>query len=413
MTSAHRIVFFLMFVTSGFAVDDDASVFIQSTVSRQKQLNGATLNSTSSSSPVIFDGAVHSDIVVSPGTVGGTCTGWRCAAAASRTFAKGDSIIGVSFKATTSESHIKICITDTVKPIDSNPALWWQDCQVGMCFRGTMVATTPLVLQMDDPPNYWPYTGTFAGNGDFANDVYSIEINSNDHIDIKRNGAVFFTSANPVRYPWHVLTDTYTPTSPSTLNSIQYVTGGGGGGGGASAHGDPHMTNVLGESFDLRRTGAHVLLHIPRGAEPQDALLHVEARVRRGVSCWKTYIRTLNITGLWAEKDKSGGMHFAAESLTNLTEHQKTQVWQLIAGPVHMKVSCVYTNRNFAYLNFAASHLGKVGQPIGGILGEDDHVLATTAKCPPELALQAVAESSDDPESRGRADMDPTWADME
>merc|ERR1719433_82902 len=172
----------------------------------------------------------------------------------------------------------------------------------------------------------------------------------------------------------------------------------------ATSVGDPHMTNILGETFDLHRTGMHVLLHIPRGAEPENALLHVEARIRRGAVCWKTYIRTLNITGLWAETSKSGGMHFAAESLTNITEHQKNQVWKLNTGPVRIKVTCVYTPKNFAYLNFAASHLDKVGEPIGGILGEDDHVLASTSKCPTEVALQAVAEISDDPVSSARAD---------
>ena len=45
----------------------------------------------------------------------------------------------------------------------------------------------------------------------------------------------------------------------------------------ASGRGDPHLQNIHGERFDLMRPGKFELMHIPRGATVENALLVVEA----------------------------------------------------------------------------------------------------------------------------------------
>jgi len=64
-----------------------------------------------------------------------------------------------------------------------------------------------------------------------------------------------------------------------------------------SATGDPHLTNMLGERFDLLKRGTHVFIQIPRGADAEHTLLRVEANVTGGKLCNYAFIRELKITG--------------------------------------------------------------------------------------------------------------------
>ena len=59
----------------------------------------------------------------------------------------------------------------------------------------------------------------------------------------------------------------------------------------ATASGDPHLVNILGQKFDLLQRGTHVLIQIPRGAAPEDTLLRVEANVTEGESCDYAFIK--------------------------------------------------------------------------------------------------------------------------
>jgi len=71
------------------------------------------------------------------------------------------------------------------------------------------------------------------------------------------------------------------------------------------AKGDPHLTNVYGQHFDLMKTGAHVFVHVPRHTVKVKTLLMITAEVLCvGASCADMYIQAVNITGHWVRIHK-------------------------------------------------------------------------------------------------------------
>lgn len=136
----------------------------------------------------------------------------------------------------------------------------------------------------------------------------------------------------------------------------------------ASATGDPHLRNVHGERFDLMKPGKHVLINIPRGETPDKALLHVQAGARQlGGQCTDMYFQELNVTGSWAMAKRAGGYQYTASR-----DVIQDPAW-LAFGKVELKVVHGRTQANLRYLNFYVKNLGRVGLPVGGLLGEDDH----------------------------------------
>jgi len=155
-----------------------------------------------------------------------------------------------------------------------------------------------------------------------------------------------------------------------------------GGAGGASATGDPHLMNVLGQRFDLMKPGKHVLINIPRGWHSR-AMLRVEAEARHlGGLCADMYFQDLNITGAWVEATGKHGLHFEAEGV-----REPTAKW-LKFGKVELKVARGHTQQGLQYLNFYVKHLGHSGFHVGGLLGEDDH---TDAAMPSEACSHHVS----------------------
>jgi len=143
--------------------------------------------------------------------------------------------------------------------------------------------------------------------------------------------------------------------------------------GGASAVGDPHLQNVHGERFDLLQPGRHTLLEIPRRAAAESVLLLVEAEARHdGSACADVYFRALNITGQWPEARAKGGLRFRAHDDT-----RRPSKWMNFAG-VSLRVAHGHTTQGARYLNLYVKHLSKTGFAIGGLLGEDDHEMAST-----------------------------------
>jgi hypothetical protein len=69
----------------------------------------------------------------------------------------------------------------------------------------------------------------------------------------------------------------------------------------ARALGDPHMTNVAGEKFNIHKKGYADLLKIPAGGEQLKVLGLIEGS-KRTVCTKKTWISRLNMTGSWLEK---------------------------------------------------------------------------------------------------------------
>jgi len=149
------------------------------------------------------------------------------------------------------------------------------------------------------------------------------------------------------------------------------VAGVGGGDTPATATGDPHLQNMLGQRFDLMRPGTSVLVRVPRGTPIEDALLVVKADARRlGAQCSDMYFQEINVTGTWADKAQPGGFHFDARG----ARHEKPQWVHL--GPVELKVGHGHTDKGILYLNVFVKNLGRAGVPVGGLLGEDDHTEA-------------------------------------
>ncbi|CAK0898324.1 unnamed protein product [Prorocentrum cordatum] len=171
-----------------------------------------------------------------------------------------------------------------------------------------------------------------------------------------------------------IITPAATPAPPTTGASAGQI----------SAVGDPHLTNIFGQKFDLMRPGWHVMISIPRGEGAEKTLLHVEADAHRlGGSCADLYFQKLSVTGAWAEMKQKGGYHYRALDDTN-----DTQEW-LSFGKVDFKIAHGRTQSGIRYLNLFARHLGRAGFDVGGLLGEDDHSEAAEppASCSQSLSL--------------------------
>jgi hypothetical protein len=133
------------------------------------------------------------------------------------------------------------------------------------------------------------------------------------------------------------------------------------------------MTSVTGAKFDILRSGNHTLLHIPQHSSLNEALVFVRAFVKHeGATCLDMYINSLHITGKWAEERQRGGFNFYANQSGGVRKG-----W-LSLGKLDLKVVYGTTVSGVRYLNVLARHLGKLGIPIGGILGLDGHETAAT-----------------------------------
>lgn len=140
------------------------------------------------------------------------------------------------------------------------------------------------------------------------------------------------------------------------------------------AAGDPHLVNMFGQRFDIFQDGRHVLLQIPMGAVEGSSLFVVTADTQKsGGACSELYFRSLNVTGKWADEVQEGGYQFFAD---RPTKHVGTG-WMRFRS-IGLKVVWGRTSGGIEYLNVFARHLRAAGQPVGGLLGEDDHSGAAT-----------------------------------
>lgn len=189
------------------------------------------------------------------------------------------------------------------------------------------------------------------------------------------------------------------------------------------ADGDPHLTNLHGESFDIMREGINVLLLLPRKAEEmQNTKLRVEASVEHpgdGSKCTGFFIVRLWIKGLFVGEDleisTTGWDHRGEDSLAikvgSMTLHNESDVAALVTNGkysvtfndkrssmtmkhpksrVHFANLVVHVHgvdlqidwstgrKKPNSLGFRATHLSELGQEWGGILGVDDHSWVST-----------------------------------
>ncbi|CAK0845741.1 unnamed protein product [Prorocentrum cordatum] len=197
----------------------------------------------------------------------------------------------------------------------------------------------------------------------------------------------------PLPTPSPTPSPTYPPGWPTPHPTFPAGDPMAGGAGAAAATGDPHLQNVHGERFDLMKPGKHVLIHIPRGSNVDDTLLHVQADARRlGGQCADMYFQGLNVTGRWADAKKVGGYHYNVSQSV-----EKAPQW-VVFGKVELKVVHGRTGSGVLYLNVYVKHLRRAGFAVGGLLGEDDHKDAMTppAFCAQHTSLKDVPSSGKD-----------------
>jgi len=177
----------------------------------------------------------------------------------------------------------------------------------------------------------------------------------------------------PAPIPYPTFPPTPVPTPPA-----------GPAAGGASAVGDPHLTTIHGERFDLMAVGKHVLINIPR-KRVRNVYLRVEAEAQRiGGQCADIYFQELNVTGSWAYKQRAGGFHYNAHDAPG-----KRAQWIRYGRHVQLKVAYGRTQQGVKYLNMYVKGLDRTGSAVGGLLGEDDHedAMTPTADCTRQISL--------------------------
>jgi hypothetical protein len=231
-------------------------------------------------------------------------------------------------------------------------------------------------------PTCYSPSVTFSVPGPLSSGEVRISVTNNNR-NIHLTSIVIRTSPSPTPSP--------TPLAPTTTTTA---------GNSVGAAGDPHMTSVTGAKFDILRPGNHTLLHIPQHSLQEAALVFVRAFVKQeGATCLDMYIESLHITGKLAEERQRGGFSFFANQDGGVNKG-----W-LSLGKLDLKVVYATTVSGVRYLNMFARHLAKLGMPIGGILGLDDHESAVTreAGCQRRLALYSYIPEEDIEESGGRA----------
>jgi hypothetical protein len=114
------------------------------------------------------------------------------------------------------------------------------------------------------------------------------------------------------------------------------------------------------------------MLLVPQGVNPQKSLLQVVAHAEQhGGTCADMYVRTLTITGRWADR-KHPHLHAGGVQYYAWARDPRLSGWRQY-GAVGLKVVWGHTATGVQYLNLLVRNLGHVGYPIGGLLGGGDH----------------------------------------
>jgi hypothetical protein len=154
--------------------------------------------------------------------------------------------------------------------------------------------------------------------------------------------------------PTPAVETTPSPTASPTLDA-------------ASGIGDPHLTNLRGEHFDIYQPGSMALIHLPRFAEPASTLLFVEAEaIHMGDVC-SVYFQAVSISGSWTNQS-TPIQFFADPHGTPGGDNRKN--WMRF-GMIDLKV--VRRKKGVHYLNVYARNFSHSGYEVGGLLGLDDH----------------------------------------
>jgi len=192
---------------------------------------------------------------------------------------------------------------------------------------------------------------------------------------------------------------------------------------GASASGDPHLVNILGQKFDIHREGVNTFLVFPR-ARPRDIESRVQLRVdasvthsKRAGRCNGWYVTQvwvngfltgdeITITTRGAHENARGALEvrigrrlvanttrFIARRMYNLTVadlrapqakahlHHRLKFAELkmsVHGGPALEFSWFAGKRATNNLNIKVSRLGLLGKDWGGLLGADDSLWSSS-----------------------------------
>lgn len=191
-----------------------------------------------------------------------------------------------------------------------------------------------------------------------------------------------------------------------------------------SIYGDPHSKNMLGEHFDIRRTGNYNMISMPK--RPGEKNLTVNARIiSRGHPCsGLLYITGLELTGKWfsavggsiklytetemfnapatvglklgtstnmslqdfdarVPKEMMSVSRYSPQPPTEENTHVNTLMLQFHLGKSTVKVGWSHEKLNEGFTNWMWFTVAGLGNPndVGGLLGSDEHL---SVQLPPE-----------------------------
>lgn len=211
-------------------------------------------------------------------------------------------------------------------------------------------------------------------------------------------------------YPVNVGVCLDNPSGSGPMIRLPATAFGNSGFGSGSAVGDPHVTNVAGERFDIMRSGMHTLVEVPRDQRIPKKLL-VKGQIERyGSACSSMWITQMSISGSQLNTEYeffTRGDHlyrvgnfstdnidaFAAavqpaELSIKLQNNAyrpnygkyKIAEFTINAGPAKLFVVFVRRQGETHY-DFHAKNLGSLSAKtdIGGLMGIDDHTWATSS----------------------------------
>jgi len=139
-----------------------------------------------------------------------------------------------------------------------------------------------------------------------------------------------------------------------------------------SGVGDPHLTNIAGEHFDIYQPGNLTLIRLPQHADSASTLLLVEADARRMGGVCSVYFQVVVISGLWTNQSSTIRFLASAHGTPIGTDNK---LWMRF-GTVDLKVT--RHKKGIEYLNVHARNVGHTGYAVGGLLGSDSHAFVAT-----------------------------------
>jgi hypothetical protein len=203
------------------------------------------------------------------------------------------------------------------------------------------------------------------------------------------------------------------------------------------AKGDPHVTNIRGEAFDVLREGTMDVVVLPRGASPTSPFHHltVQAQIARASKkmCEATFIEQVSAFGTWLGQgneitidsgtlrdmtplrlklgnsnqwtdweevhhvlnaDASEIPKTTISSSRDEEKHPTIRVAFAIGGQEDISILVsLYQHKHFSFLNLSVDGLESYEAEVGGILGMDSHALAATPDVECEYKFERVDQA--------------------